>query len=66
MLVPLMELYSFQQEIIMREELAYGYALALDEEDIDTLAEVIAVASNDPQLSKLIDEIDIAFAYPQK
>ena len=57
-----MEIYPFQLQIIMREELAYRYALALDEEDIDTLAEVIALASHDPKLSKLIDEID--FAYP--
>lgn len=64
MLMPLMEVYPFQLQIIMREELAYHYAMALDEEDIYTLAEVIDIASNDPQLSKLIDEIDIAFAYP--
>jgi hypothetical protein len=63
-LMPLMEVYPFQLQIIMREELAYRYALALDEEDIYTLAEVIAVANDDPKLSKLIDEIDIAFAYP--
>jgi len=59
-----MEIYQFQQQIIMREELVYRYALALDENDIETLAEVIAIAINDPKLSELIDEIDIAFAYP--
>ncbi|KAF0249029.1 MAG: hypothetical protein FD167_1565 [bacterium] len=59
-----MEIYSFKQQIIMREELVYRYALALAEDDINTLAEVIALAINDPTLSKLIDEIDIAFAYP--
>ncbi|KAF0240753.1 MAG: hypothetical protein FD167_4110 [bacterium] len=29
-----MEIYPFQQQIIMREELVYRYALALDEDDI--------------------------------
>ena len=59
-----MPIYPFQLQIIMREELVYRYALALDENDIDTLAEVIALAINDSKLSQLLDEIDVAFAYP--
>ena len=49
-----MKIYPFQEQIILREELAHRYAIALDEYDTHTLAEVIAVAFSDPKLSKLI------------
>ncbi|MFY9224820.1 MAG: hypothetical protein WAQ98_19265 [Blastocatellia bacterium] len=58
-----MQIYPFQREIIQREDLAYRYAVALRANDINTLTEVLSLAIKDPKLSKLIDEIDVAFAY---
>jgi len=58
-----MQIYPFQKEIIQREDLVYRYAVALRANDINTLTEVLSLAIKDPKLSKLIDEIDIAFAY---
>lgn len=57
-----MQIYPFQKQIIVREDLAYCYATALDKNDTDTLAQILAIAINDPKLSELIDEIDVAFA----
>lgn len=57
-----MNIYPFQQQIIIREELASRYAIALDKNDTDTLLEILHLAKNDPKLLKLIDEIDISFA----
>jgi hypothetical protein len=59
-----MKIYPFQKEIILREDLAYCYAVALDKNDTDTLIEIITLAINDSKLSQLLDEIDLAFAYP--
>jgi len=58
-----MQIYPFQREIIQREDLVYRYAVALRANDINTLAEVLSLAIKDPKLTKLIDEIDIAFAH---
>ncbi len=58
-----MQIYPFQREIIQREDLVYRYAVALRANDINTLTEVLSLAIKDPKLTKLIDEIDIAFAY---
>lgn len=54
--------YPFQKSIIIREDLAYCYAVALDKNDTDTLEEVLALASNDPKLFDLINEIEVAFS----
>ena len=58
-----MPIYPFQREIIQREDLVYRYAVALRANDINTLTEVLSLAIKDPKLTKLIDEIDVAFAY---
>ena len=58
-----MQIYPFQREIIQREDLVYRYAVALRANDINTLTEVLSLAIKDPKLTKLIDEIDVAFAY---
>jgi len=57
-----MQIYPFQREIIQREDLVYRYVVALRVNDINTLTEVLSLAIKDPKLTKLIDEIDIAFA----
>ncbi len=57
-------IYPFQEQIIKREELLHQYVAALDENDTSTLAQILAIAKNDPTLAKLIDEMEIAFAYP--
>ncbi len=57
-------IYPFQAQIVLREELIHHYVIALDENDIDTLAEVLSIAKDDPELEKLIDQMEVAFAYP--
>ncbi|MBI4852588.1 MAG: hypothetical protein HY819_12400 [Acidobacteria bacterium] len=58
-----MQIYSFQQEIINREDLLYQYAIALDRDDASTLAKILLLANNDPKLAELINEINAAFDY---
>lgn len=58
------QLYPFQEQIIKREDLIHRYVVALDENDTNTLTQILAIAKNDITLAKLIDEMEIAFAYP--
>lgn len=49
-------IYPFQAQIVLREELIHRYVIAL--------AEVLSIAKDDPELEKLIDQMEVAFAYP--
>jgi hypothetical protein len=57
------QIYPFQQKIVIREELIHRYIIALDRDDTDTLTEILSIAKSDPILAKLIDEIEVVFAY---
>ncbi len=57
-------IYPFQTQILIREELLHRYVIALDENDTDTLREVLSKAKGDKELQELIDQMEIAFACP--
>jgi len=50
-----------KKETILRERLIYRYVQAMDRGDVDGIAAVLKAALGDPELARIITEIDLAF-----
>lgn len=45
----------------LREDIVYLYVSAMDEGDLETVANILELATKDTELAKIIDEIDTAY-----
>lgn len=56
-----MQQHNLDQETILREKLIYRYVQAMDRGDVDEIAAVLEAALDDPELDRIITEIDLAY-----
>ena len=53
--------HQVDQDNILREKLIYRYVQAMDRGDVQKIAAVLEAALNDPELDRIITEIDLAY-----
>lgn len=53
--------HPIDQETIRREKLIYRYIQAMDRGDVEEIAAVLEAALDDPELDRIITEIDLAY-----
>lgn len=56
-----MQHYQIDQETILREKLIYRYVQAMDHGDAEEITAVLEAALDDPELDRIITEIDLAY-----
>ena len=54
------------QHNILREKLIYRYVQAMDQGDVEEIAAVLEAALDDPELDRIITEIDLAYQEEEK
>jgi hypothetical protein len=56
-----MQHHQIDQETILREKLIYRYVQAMDHGEAEEIAAVLEAALDDPELDRIITEIDLAY-----
>jgi hypothetical protein len=58
--------HPVDQDNILREKLIYRYVQAVDQGDLEEIAAVLEAALDDPELDRIITEIDLAYQEEEK